>query len=266
MLAGHRNEEGHFTWPNGTKEDFSKYENWHKGEPNNFFGSEKCMAFWDKKKCLKWNDVSCDQEFSFICERPFCEDGESNSTCSEGKSFTVTTAKQTWKNAATICDKYNGTLAIIKNERTNSFILKQLEWIDDSSTKLNEIVTALFQKTEFFGVVLQWFAVHSLLTIIIGLCMDAGQSITSKFLRTKILQFLGRISLSLYLLHWPLIGAMNGQKKYGDSGEIFAACIRGKIYMPTWSPFILIIVSPIVAFITTKYFEEPISNILRGRK
>ena len=160
MLAGHRNEEGDFTWPNGTKEDFSKYENWHKGEPNDFFGNEKCMAFWDKKKeseesGLKWNDVSCDLEFSFICERPFCEDGESNSTCFEGKSFTVTTAKQTWENAATICDKYNGTLAIIKNERTNSFILKQLEWIDDSSTKLNEIVAALFQKTEFFGVVLQ---------------------------------------------------------------------------------------------------------------
>ena len=145
-----------------------------------------------------------------------------------------------------------------------------MEGIDDSSVKLNEIVATLFQDTELFGIVLQWFVVHSLLTIIIGLCMDAGQSITSKFLRTKIMQFLGRISLSLYLLHWPLMVyitvAMNGKQQYDNPGDIFAAYIGGKIYVPTWAPLILIVISPIVAFITTKYFEEPISNILRGRK
>ena len=100
--------------------------------------------------------------------------------------------------------------------------------------------------------------------------MDSGQSLTSRFLRTRIMQFLGRISLSLYLLHMPLIGyivvAINGKQPYDTEDEIWAAYEQGKIYVPPYHPFILIVTSPIIAYIITKYFEEPISNILKGKK
>ena len=100
--------------------------------------------------------------------------------------------------------------------------------------------------------------------------MDAGTSLTSRFLRTRMMQFLGRISLSLYLLHWSLIGyvilAINGPQDYETEGEIREAYESQKLIVPFGAPMILIIISPIVSFIVTKYFEEPISKILRGTK
>ena len=125
-------------------------------------------------------------------------------------------------------------------------------------------------RIDFWGTYLQIFAVHIQLTIVIGLCMDAGTSLTSRFLRTQMMQFLGRISLSLYLLHWSLIGyvilAINGPREYQTEGEILAAYKSHELIVPFGSPMIVIIVSPIVSFIVTKYFEEPISKILRGTK
>ena len=41
--------------------------------------------------------------------------------------------------------------------------------------------------------------------IIVGLCLDNGKSFSSRFFNTKLMQFLGRISMSLYLFHEPLI-------------------------------------------------------------
>ena len=84
------------------------------------------------------------------------------------------------------------------------------------------------------------------------------------------MQFLGRISLSLYLLHWPLMGfvilAINGPQSFETSAEVVAAYRSGEIVVPVGTPAIHIIISPIICFIATKYFEEPISKILRGTK
>ena len=112
----------------------------------------------------------------------------------------------------------------------------------------------------FLGIlspVIQFFAVRSQLTIIIGLCMDDGDSLTSKFLRTRCLLFLGRISLSLYLLHVP-IGqyielALNEQDWQST----------GALYFNFWLPLIKIIISPFIAFVATKYFEEPVGRYLK---
>ena len=116
--------------------------------------------------------------------------------------------------------------------------------------------------------VIQFLLVHLQLTLIIGLCMDNGNSRTSVFLRSKVPQFLGRISVSLYLTHWPMIGyislAINGQDKCLNENSVraftgWSSCA----VLPQWSPILTMIVSPLIAFIVTKYFEEPISAILR---
>ena len=61
-------------------------------------------------------------------------------------------------------------------------------------------VQFFFQKTWLWTFLLPTALAHLDLTIIIGLCMDGGESLVSKFLRTKVMQFFGRISFSIYLI------------------------------------------------------------------
>ena len=135
---------------------------------------------------------------------------------------------------------------------------------------LNKYVSKLFQEDNFWGWFLQIIAVHSQLTIIIGLCMDNGDSITSKFLRTKAMQFLGSISLALYLLHDAVMGfvelAINGPHDLGTEEEIWEAWEDGSLDEPPGTPLIIIVVSIIFSYFMTKYFDEPVSKVLRGDK
>lgn len=121
-----------------------------------------------------------------------------------------------------------------------------------------------------FNYWLQFLLVHSQFTVIIGLCMDEGKSMTSRFLRSKVLQFLGRISLSLYLTHWPIMGyvslAINGQKACENDTNVQELLIESWnscAALPLWSPILTMIIAPIIAFLVTKYFEEPLSNVLK---
>ena len=72
-------------------------------------------------------------------------------------------------------------------------------------TIINKSLRIPHDPTNQARIIFELVVAHSQLTIIIGLCMDSGKSVTSKFLRKRVLQFLGRISFSLYLLHWPFI-------------------------------------------------------------
>ena len=60
--------------------------------------------------------------------------------------------------------------------------------------------------------------------------------------------------------------AINGPKHYLNNDEIRDAYRRKDLIVPPGTPLMVIIASPIVAFIGTKYFEEPISRILKGQK
>ena len=154
---------------------------------------------------------------------------------------------------------------IVLDQNTADFIFGLI-----TKTRLNKWVAEFFQQDSFWGEGLQLFAVHLQLTIVIGLCMDDGKSLTSRFLRTKVMQFLGRISLSLYLTHESIfrfvILAINGPREYETEAEIWEAYESRDLIEPPGFPLIGIITAPIVAFIVTNYFEEPISKILRGSK
>ena len=117
-----------------------------------------------------------------------------------------------------------------------------------------------------WGDLLQVFAVHSQLTIIIGLCMDGGTSVISKILQTRVLQLLGDMSLSLYLIHWSVlclvILAQNNHQIEGPLGKIIGATYSGKLILLPGTPLIIVIISLLVSFIVSKYFEKPISKIL----
>ena len=171
-----------------------------------------------------------------------------------------------YKDAMYNCAENSGELVIVNSEDIQNFLVKIIR----KSNSNSEILGHAYEFIDtFVGLWLQFFAVHLQLTIIIGLCMDDGNSLTSKFLRTKGMQFYGRIALSLYLIHLPVMGftslAINGPrlKEYEFSGE-HEAYDEDAIFLPFGTPLIVIIVSPIVSFIVTKYFEEPITKILRG--
>jgi len=80
-----RETEGTWVWSNG---DEFEYQNWGRGEPNNWGGNEDCVASY---KSGKWNDENCDGHYKYICKYPSAEaDGESEEvneeTGTEGES------------------------------------------------------------------------------------------------------------------------------------------------------------------------------------
>ena len=113
----------------------------------------------------------------------------------------------------------------------------------------------------WLGPLLQSTAVFTQLMIIVGLCLDGGKSFTARFLNTRVMQFLGRISMALYLVHMPIMDWVN-------------ICIYGVFFepkpeyarSPLWSTPIQIIISLILASGLTTLLEEPGKKTLRKWK
>lgn len=73
-----------WVWTSGMKDDDDSvqwvginqkatYTNWASGEPNNrFYQQERCISLFGTdagSSAFKWNDLSCDWELYFVCER-----------------------------------------------------------------------------------------------------------------------------------------------------------------------------------------------------
>ena len=85
--------------------------------------------------------------------------------------------------------------------------------------------------------------------IIVGLCLDSGRSWTSRIFKTKIMKFIGRISMSLYLIHGILIKVMKWAiwKWTGNFQDL----------LQFWALQYCYILSFFVATITRFFIEEP---------
>ena len=97
--------------------------------------------------------------------------------------------------------------------------------------------------------------------------MDAGKSLTCRFFKTRAMQFLGRISMSLYLIHEPLIYwiklIVHGPAKWIDGKN-------PGLTMPIWAIPIHVLISLVFGTLLTIFLEEParkfLKNILAKRK
>ena len=153
---------------------------------------------------------------------------------------------------------------------------KSLDFFFSTTTIVQGMFRIDSMKGGIFNYVLQFVFVHLQLTIIIGLCMDDGISFTSRFLRSTSLQFLGRISYSLYLTHWPVMGfislAIKGQdicKNEIEARDFLNVQMWNKCaILPLWAPILTPFVAIFFAFLVTKYLEEPLkrsSNLFKSR-
>ena len=109
------------------------------------------------------------------------------------------------------------------------------------------------------GAILQVTAVFSQLMIIVGLSMDGGESFTAKFFNTRVMQFLGRISMALYLVHVPVM--------HWICVSIYGPTLQPKPEYQRWPPLwtipIQIIISVILGTALTIFLEEPAKKKLR---
>lgn len=110
---------------------------------------------------------------------------------------------------------------------------------------------------------LQFTDCYLQLMITVGLCLDGGRSFTSRFFSTRLMQFLGRISMSLYLVHEPVIFYID-LCVYGP----FLGPIPPEPWrrMPTWAIPIHIAVSLVLGTALTLLLEEPARKGLRKLK
>ena len=109
------------------------------------------------------------------------------------------------------------------------------------------------------GIVFHFSLCHTQLMVIVGLCLDGGRSIVTKFFNTKTMQFFGRISMSLYLVHEPIIFYIRfffyGVWHWKDG--------QGSPDAPSWTIPIHVIISLIFATFITLFIEEPARKLLK---
>ncbi|XP_077863259.1 salivary C-type lectin 2-like [Saccoglossus kowalevskii] len=65
--------EGTFSWLDGSVLEAGVYNNWGGGEPNNKSDRQHCVHLW-KKRAFQWYDAYCTSNKGYICEyNALCE-------------------------------------------------------------------------------------------------------------------------------------------------------------------------------------------------
>merc|ERR1712242_287258 len=93
--------------------------------------------------------------------------------------------------------------------------------------------------------------------------MDGGQSFFSRLFKTKGLQFLGQISMALYLVQvqtifwmtYAIYGKFEDDPREEDPSGFIHGLIQPKL--PLWAVPIYLVVSLILGTLLTFYLEEP---------
>jgi peptidoglycan/LPS O-acetylase OafA/YrhL len=129
--------------------------------------------------------------------------------------------------------------------------------------------------TLFGGLWLQAIAPFAQLTVLVALVRDGGSSRVGILLRNSYLQWLGRVSMTIYLVHLPVLWYLTWANNHGaainwscDSAEDEESCWKtfsGERTLPFYLiPAVWAVTLPLAA--ATYYFvEEPFRKMLRYR-
>merc|ERR1712224_833602 len=112
----------------------------------------------------------------------------------------------------------------------------------------------------------------------VGLTQDGGLSIIARICCSRTISFLGRISMSLYLVHMPVQSCLmiilrgpfptygDGSKNYCETRPVSLECYERfdkYFFLPWWGIIVSTVVSLIVAYFIERYVEAPMRNLLR---
>jgi peptidoglycan/LPS O-acetylase OafA/YrhL len=144
------------------------------------------------------------------------------------------------------------------------------------------------------GLWIQLFGVFQQLLILVALTRDGGRSLLGRFFRTRAMQRLGRISMTMYLLHFNLMylaciasGAQfdasgDGRGRMNQGWGWPQACValspKGAcVYRPAsevgqrpgsfplWATPAVVVLSAALSVPLERWFERPARRLLRGR-
>ena len=114
---------------------------------------------------------------------------------------------------------------------------------------------------------IQLTGVYSLLVVVDGLTRDNGHSVISKICYFRVTQQLGRASMTLYLIHEPLMKWLGfAIKKWREEPipEKYMKTMQFTMPLPVWGSVMIVLISPFLAWMLTKWVEEPLRSSLRA--
>jgi len=164
------------------------------------------------------------------------------------------------------------TIELQDNENKER-IMKQWATYTDMSTFLLFLWVSLSTIIQLFGIsyssnfIIQIYGTPFMLLTIISSTLDGGTSKFATLCNTKQLQFLGKISMSLYLVHYPLIQYFCLILEYVAPHTLELTDYDNPLLeggsMPWWGVFIMVPLSLVVAFVLERFVESPCRKFLR---
>merc|ERR1712183_258584 len=115
------------------------------------------------------------------------------------------------------------------------------------------------------NIYLQLIGVYSFLVIIDGLTRDEGKSLLAKLCNLRLIQELGKISMTLYLTHDPFIKGLCFAIRRAEGKPIRTPIVmfESTCTLPFWGVPIILVVCPLIAWLLTKFVEEPMRKLIR---
>ena len=69
-----KDQEGHWTWRDGSTWNFSQWSTQPVIQPDNYGGNEDCLQIYHENTEEGWNDYVCEKKIKFVCSQRICED------------------------------------------------------------------------------------------------------------------------------------------------------------------------------------------------
>lgn len=124
------------------------------------------------------------------------------------------------------------------------------------------------------------------LSILVALTRDGRASLASKALGTRLAQWLGKVSMDVYLVHWPIIAytalALHGPRRFETLLDCYGAvdareadpahydeCLQAMAAakrFPPWGVCIVLPLSLAAGELLCRYVNEPARKLLRAQE
>jgi peptidoglycan/LPS O-acetylase OafA/YrhL len=120
--------------------------------------------------------------------------------------------------------------------------------------------------SELASAFFQIFNAWPYLMLLVGLTRDEHTSCTARFLTSRPMKLLGKVSMSAYLLHEVLLyyfaawwnGDYSDQTTWTERQEMCH-------FLPPWAVCVIVPLGILGGFLLTRFFEAPMRNLLRVR-